>query len=271
MLTTLVRPMFCLLTSSSISLFYSREATISLYVRRVLCVKMDTLLLPVVPSPNPFLSLAPELKQAIFSALPNASTLRSLVLTCSSFYRTFLDAETLIIKSILHTQIGSYLICDAIIVFESRTLEPYDNLTAIELLSSYAKKDLSRLSQTWKLRDALTIGGLHDDIEFFSRNFASSTLSINPVTGLDEPSPALLSSSESNRIKRTFYRYELFGNIFRQLDAIENVLVAPESPQGMFFSICAPWENEQLACVRDYLHDCLSLRMSSQNLWPEYL
>lgn len=214
--------------------------------------------------PNPFLALPPEVKQAIFSALPDVRTLRSLLLTCSLLYRTFLDSESLIIESILHTQIGPNLMYDAIIVFQSTTLEPYSNDAAIELLKLYATQDLTCLTQIWKLRDALAIDGLFDNIEFFSRGFASSALSSNPVTGLDETSPSPLSMLESNRIKRTFYRYELFCNIFRERERIQRFQADPGKPQAMFFSICAPWENEQLACVRDYLFKCLSLRMCSQ-------
>ncbi|KAF6231404.1 hypothetical protein HO173_010364 [Letharia columbiana] len=223
---------------------------------------MDAQLLlpPVSPvPPNPFLSLTIELKQIIFSALPDTRSLISLILTCSSFYHTFLDAESLIIKSILRSQVGLDLIFDATIVFKSTTLKAYSNDAAIELLKSYTKQDFACLSQIWKLRDALAVGGLHDNIEFFSRDFASLALSIDPVTGLDEASPSPLSLLESTRIKRTFYRYELFCNIFRKREDIQLGKAASESPQSIFFSICAPWENEQLACVRDYLFKRLSL------------
>lgn len=230
------------------------------------------LLLPPVPPvpPNPFLSLTLELKHIIFSALPDTRSLISLILTCSSFYHTFLDAESLIIKSILRSQVGLDLIFDATIVFKSTTLKAYSNDAAIELLKSYTKQDFACLSQIWKLRDALAVGGLHDNIEFFSRDFASLALSIDPVTGLDEASPSPLSLLESTRIKRTFYRYELFCNIFRKREDIQFGKAASESPQSIFFSICAPWENEQLACVRDYLFKRLSLRMCSQKLRPSY-
>ena len=223
---------------------------------------------PFVPSPNPFLSLPSELIQTIFSALPNASALRPLVLTCSSFYRTFLAAEPLIIESILQAQIGSDLMYDAIIVSKSTKLEPYSKYAAIQILKLYAKQHLKFPPQAWKLRDALAIGGLHDDIEFFSRDFATSALSANPVTGLDEVSSSPLSLLELNRIKRTFYRYELFCNIFRQRGSIQTKQADPQKPQSMFFSICAPWENEQLACVRDYLFDRLSSCRYSQKLRP---
>ncbi|CAF9935096.1 hypothetical protein IMSHALPRED_010105 [Imshaugia aleurites] len=226
--------------------------------------------MPVVPPPNPFLSLPPELKQSIFSALPNAGALRSLVLACSSFYRTFLDAESLIIRSVLYTQIGSDLLNDAVIVFQSRALDQHDEEAAIELLKSYTRRDTRCMSQIWRLRDALAIGDLHGDIEFFCRGFAASALSIHPVTGVEETSPSPLSLLESNRIKRTLYRYELFCNIFRKLGMLQDIQATPETPQSIFFSSCAPWENEQLACVRAYILERFSLRACSENLYPLY-
>ena len=230
----------------------------------------DQPLLPPAPSPSPFLSLPPELKQIIFSALPNASSLRSLVLTCSSFYRTFLDAETLIINSVLLTHIGSDLIFDAIVVSKSTTLEPCGSDAATELLELYAKQACTCLSPIQKLRDALVISSLHETIEIFSKEFASLALSTNPVTGLEDASPYPLSLLESNRVKRTFYRYELFCNMFRERGGIENAQTERKNPRNVsvFFSMCAPWENEQLACVRDYLSERLSLRMCYQNFCP---
>lgn len=51
---------------------------------------------------------------------------------------------------------------------------------------------------------------------------------------------------------------------------MQGVQANPEKPQSTFFSMCAPWEYEQLACVRDYLLDCWSLRMCSLPLWLLY-
>lgn len=132
-----------------------------------------------------------------------------------------------------------------------------------ELLKSYAKRDLKSLSQNWNVRDAVAVSGLHDTVELFSSGFASLALCANPVTGLDEASPLSLSLSESNRIKRAFYRFELFYNIFRKLGISRRARATRGHPQSLFFSACAPWENEQLTCVRDYRADRVSLRMCS--------
>ena len=216
-----------------------------------------------VPSTSPFVSLAPELKQATFSALPDISTLSSLVSTCSTFYHTFRDAEPLIIKSILHNQIGSHLLFDALIVLESRTLVSYNEETVAQLLDSYAERALTITSnyQKLRLRHVVAISSLYDAIDCLSEDFAYSALATNIVTGLDEPSPTPLSALESNRIKRTFYRYELYYNVFREREGPGLKWSANKTLQDLFFEMCEPWENEQLRCVREYLLERLRIRM----------
>ena len=224
-----------------------------------------------VPSTSPFLSLAPELKQAIFSALPDISTLSSLVSTCSTFYHTFRDAEPLIIKSILHNQIGSHLLFDALIVLESRTLVSYNEETVAQLLDSYAERALTITSnyQKLRLRHAVAISSLYDAIDCLSEDFACMALATNIVTGLDEPSPTPLSALESNRIKRAFYRYELYNSLFRELEELGLEWSASKKLQDSFFEMCEPWENEQLRCVRDYLFERLLIRMCPWKLYDQ--
>ena len=225
-----------------------------------------------IPSPSPFLSLTTELKQAIFSKLPNIDTLISTVLTCSNFYLTFLDAESLIIRSILHNQIGPELLYDAMLVWRSSSLTSFNDNEVMQFLILYKERDLSTtdLFQALKLRDAVTVGGLYDDIVFLSKDFASLALHINIITGLAEPSPLPLSLLESNRIQRVFYRYELFYNIFRDRDETSSDQITSKRLQEIFFAESRGWENEQLRCVREYLVGRLSIRMCSQMLWSRF-
>lgn len=214
------------------------------------------------PSPNPFLSLATELKQAIFSELANTSSLKSLTLTCSSYFHAFLNAKSLIISSVLRNHIGSDLIYDAIVVWKSRMITAYDDGAANEFLDSYVKRDLPMtcMMQKLRLRDAEDIGDLYDQIEDFSSSFVSSALGKSIVTGLDNPSPSSLSLLESTRIKRTFYRFELLCSIFGQrYRSSSGVHFEGEELLTNFFSVCRPWENEQLTCIREHLYDRLSL------------
>ena len=220
-------------------------------------------LLSSTSSPSPFVSIPLELKQIIFSAFPDVNTLKCVISTCSSFYHAFRHAESLVITSIIHNQIGSALIYDAFIVSKSTLIPPKDHDAAIDLLKLYAKRDLESLTPKWNLSDALAIDRLHDDIEYFTNDFTSVALSTNPVTRCDEESPSALSVLESRRIKQAFYRFELVCNLCSNFEYEPYSQPSTATPLGKFVSLCTPWQIEQLACVRDYLFDRLSLRMYS--------
>ena len=229
--------------------------------------------LPLLPPSSvlpqsPFLTLAPELKQAIFSELPQPSNLKAVVLTCPNFYHTFLGAKSLILKSVLCNEIGPDLLHDAIFAWQAQSLKPFNVFTeqmAIKLLEDFVDHNFATTSllQTWKIRDAVALSNLHDDVKTLCKDFASWALHTNMVTGQDDSSASPLSLLESNRIQRAFYRHELFCNIYQKLK------VTPDS-HGMSWrlillmtSIWAPWEYEQVECVQEYLFQCLSLRMCS--------
>ena len=212
-----------------------------------------------VPSPSPFSSLSTELIQSIFSASPDASTLKSFALTCSTFYHAFLNAEPLIVRSVLHNQIGPDLLYDAMIVYISTTLDP--SMEGADFLRSHPKRKITCPSPKWDLGVALAIGHLHDIVEDFTAGFATLALCSNPLTGLDEPSPSPPSLLESCRIKRSFYRFELYCNIFWNFKSISRSKY--RSLQSAFFSIMEAWEHEQVKCIHDYLLHRLSVRKCS--------
>ena len=232
--------------------------------------------LPLLPPSSvlpqsPFLTLAPELKQAIFSKLPQPSSLKAVVLTCSDFYHTFLGAKSLILKSVLCNEIGPDLLHDAIFAWQSRWLPPFLSFTegtAPKLMKLYAIQNPASTSflQIWKVRDAVALSSLHDDVKVLSKDFASLVLRTNIVTGQADPSPSPLSLLESNRIQRAFYRYERFCNLFRLSE--DNPTVGVMGP-GLALCVSSIWkslENEQVTCVRDHLLERLMLRMCSWRL-----
>lgn len=78
--------------------------------------------------------------------------------------------------------------------------------------------------------------------------------------GWPETDPVSISRSEIVRIERSLYRLELFHNRWprgeRKIDG-----VWPGGPIYFGYYLMtrfAPWENEQLACIHDYLIEALS-------------
>lgn len=98
---------------------------------------------------------------------------------------------------------------------------------------------------------------VHSCVEFFAAEFASFALSKNPVPRDSNAAP---SCTETLRIKRNLYRFELYCNLFRKpsydrmLRDDRDCLVQP-SPFGtqeqreIFLKMFSPWKSEQLGCI----------------------
>lgn len=61
----------------------------------------------------------------------------------------------------------------------------------------------------------------------------------------------MLSSTERQRVHRAFYRVELFFHVFRYIQPGMDHF--PTEDSVLFARRHYPWENEQLACVHDFL------------------
>ena len=233
-------------------------------------------------SSNPFDTLPPELKQEIISLLPNVSSVKSAMMTCASLYHAFHDAEPLILTRVLQKQIHPDIAFEALLSYKTWLLdqtfkaldEPWDTDAVRDVLRSYNGNRSPSLRSEWVLRNALFLSNLHEQVEFFSQRFASSALSID-LTGAPFSSyEAQPSAGEIHRIQRTFYRFEIYCNLFRLHErkgryGPRNLLrpsqrICPREQQRILFEQFPPWENEQLACIRDYLINQVSVRMLDQ-------
>ncbi len=99
----------------------------------------------------------------------------------------------------------------------------------------------------------------HDAIRTFATNFATSAL--GRMCPSVTTSSLALSYTEHFRFCRAFYRVELFYTLFGDgafEDSDFEVITRPS-----FFSRLAPWENEQLASVYEYLDTTFAQSQSS--------
>lgn len=197
-----------------------------------------------------FTSLPPEIKQAIFCSLPDVASLKSLVLSHSSFYHVYLDAESLILGEILRRQIGSDMITLATVLSKSYNLRPWSKAGVLEFLSRLLEHEAPI---SWTLPQALFISQLHGHVEFFVAGFAAAKLA--------DKTQKDLSRNEKFRITRSLYLFELYCNLFRARKSAKADRFSAEEQRGLFFTRFAPWENEQLGCIHDYLFEQFSIGM----------
>ena len=204
---------------------------------------------------NTLSGLSAEINQAIFSMLPDLTSLRALMLTCSSLYHCFLDAESLILAKVIENEIPRSLLSDAFATLKSSEMTPWNQQTADNFRNLFTTFENPPLPPKWSLRTATALSDMHGHVEFFANRFVSTTFSQNPVTGHPQPEYIKASPKELVRIKRAFYRFEFYCNLLafqRKCDGgCSNVFATN-------FSKYAPWENEQLACIREHLVEAVS-------------
>ena len=201
-----------------------------------------------------------ELKHCILSALPDVSTLRAALLSHSSIYHAFKVAENVITTDVLHNQIPANLLPDARIVLDSSGLNPWSRDKVTTLLTNYTRRRGETYTK-WTLSDAVRVSKLYEHVSFFSKDLAHEALSRWRKNHLYNPLTDPLSSTEICRLYRSFYRFELYCNLFRQY-AYEDERYTRGEQKAIFFDLHSPWENEQLACVHDYLFRRMSIRKS---------
>ena len=208
-------------------------------------------------------SLAPELKHIIFVYLPDVPSAKALALTSSSFYQTFLDAQALILTQVLQKQMDTEILRDCFTALRVSQIQVWSKKAVLEIINEYFGGSIAHTLHTWKLSEAVAVSKVHDYVEFFATEFASSALFKNPTARGANAAP---SSSEMRRIKLTLHRFELYCNLFRypghdrmvrnKLDRNRFIRPYPfsaQEQQKFFFESFSPWENEQLGCIHDFL------------------
>ena len=204
-----------------------------------------------------------EIKQLIFSFLPDIPSLAALISTCSSLYYSFLDRESYILAQILPSQIPSSLIASALATFKSSATIPGTKESTDSLATLYTSSETPASLPRLTLRSALAFSRMHDHVQFFANSFTSSALSHHPVTGAPVTDGMPVSSSELDRIQATLYRFEYFCNLF----AFRRKCSGSGTEISAFnLRKFEPWENEQLACICDYLVQAVSERTFSSCL-----
>lgn len=178
-----------------------------------------------------------ELIQAVLTELPDVSSLLTAALTGPCLYRAFIAAEAQITREVLLRQIHSNLLHDALAEISSRR-ETWTTQEAEDFLAQYFTRyeQPFHFSLQWKLSQALPSGRLHSLICFFVNNLTSSILDGCPVSKEVESVPPSqpLSQTENNRITRNFYRFQIYRNLFHDME--KTPIFADHSQRDAYFS-----------------------------------
>lgn len=189
-----------------------------------------------------------ELVRQTLAAVADLQALRSAVVSCPFFYRAFVGAENSIVEQVLRNHISEELLPELLVAHRSSSLLPssVDSSQGRRILHDLVQQILlGRRTSDVKISflEALRLGDLYTNVDFFARKFAAETLGTGPLS--HDPFPA--THAELTRIRRALCCFELFRNYFSKLWTNRSRMYE------VFLDRIAPWEIEQLACIHDFL------------------
>jgi hypothetical protein len=225
-------------------------------------------------SPKTIEALPEEIKITILKTLADPTTLNSLVSTSHSFYRSYITNRESTFRAILGISLD--LLPETIYLQEARKLKRGPNWSA-DLRNLLAGYRTSRILieplhidnlRCAKQEDVLKIAEVHSVVEAFTEEFCKKIL-----TTTDETEYPALTKTETRRIHRAIYRFEIFGELFHYIDPrldpdwCTGDDFSAESFAELFLSYFEPWEVEEIACIRDFIFEFY--RRSIEECMPE--
>ncbi|KAJ5658405.1 uncharacterized protein N7484_002054 [Penicillium longicatenatum] len=200
-----------------------------------------------------------ELRSYILRQLPMIEDVLSAIQSSRSLYEALQEDNT-IVAYVLHKQIDSKLLPYAAAFLELDRaprikLHHKDVSLILERCfsgtTSQASEQLARIA----LREALHVTDLHKAIQKFTTKYSAQALSHLQDEKPLKSSMRSFSHSEIYRIERSFYTYEVYCSLFGQ----SRSRLSLNDQLDVFFKQFTPWENEQLACVLEFLLEELKL------------
>ena len=207
--------------------------------------------------PVSWTSLPLEILQAILSFSCDSITLRDAVLSTPFFYRAYSAAPKLVLRNVVRNELSEGVIPDAVAVVQASCIPPQDD-TLKQAFLERLRRGPPWTPEPLSLIESVKFSSINRSVRYFADDF-SSTLVANPITGILDENPAPLTRTERDRIERAFFRYQLYCTLFPDQESRPD----PSPQRRLFLDKFAAWENEQLACIYDYLWRKLTIRKNS--------
>lgn len=216
-----------------------------------------------------------EIQSAILFSIPDIASLRNVTHASPQYHSAYLSQRLEVLQRILFNSIHPDVLYDAFsAISSSKTLTGNieDRVRRVKIfLSEYEDS-----RETWTSREhfdleiATRLAQLQIRVHHATEDFCQTAFSSHPLTGNQADDCRELSSNETRRLYRAFYRFEIFCNLFRDrrespIDgepsdasrASKNGISELDSTakSSRFLGLFNPWEVEELACVRDYFRN----------------
>ncbi|KAJ5097279.1 hypothetical protein N7456_008000 [Penicillium angulare] len=209
-------------------------------------------------------TLPTELLQEILFWVDDLESLESAALTGISLYLAFMGKETQYVGPALEKLIDPGLRHEVIFTHKSQDFSgKYRDASyqeANEFITEYFMCKGQPLRFNFTLSEAKSVLETHQLVEYFTQFFSETVLVSLPSEEYDgvnirkpiAPLARPLSNSERLRINRSFYRFQIYCGIFEEWGDLENYLGYQQVND--YFKYFAPWENEQLSVIYDFLY-----------------
>ena len=213
-----------------------------------------------------------EIQSAILFAIPDIASLRNLTHASPQYHSAYLSQRLEILERILFNSIHPDVLYDAFCAISSSntlTGNIEDRVRRVNIfLSEYRdSRDTWTSPEHFDLEIASRLAQLQIRVQHATKDFCQRAFLSCPCTDNQADDCRQLSTNETRRLYRAFYRFEIFCNLFRDrrespIDgepsdasrASKNGISELDSTQksSRFLDLFNPWEVEELACVRDY-------------------
>ncbi|KAM5437073.1 hypothetical protein MferCBS31731_005489 [Microsporum ferrugineum] len=177
----------------------------------------------IAKEPLTLISLLAEIQEAILCQLDCFRILKSAAASCRSFRDLVLYHPGRIVKQILRTSIPDDVIPEAFALYYSSKL-PITNAKIVKDFIDDYFESLKKIPRpNLSLSEAVALEDYNRLVNNFARDFARTALSKHPITRVEEKCLCL------------------------------QLTIPLKDHSKLFFDRFAPWENEQVACIQDFL------------------
>ena len=207
-------------------------------------------------------SLPTEVKIQLFTCLSDLSAIKNLSQTSIAFNKAFMSSKDCIVREVVKSLLDPELLQEVTAVAKSLHMKPWSRDAISRILDDCFPSRPTLAAINWDFSTSVTIFKLQSVVRSLSTDFASVALSKECLTNRNGNSGPPPTKSELRRFERNFWKFELYCTFFRSREPYGTFptedRVEPEEQITIFFDRFAPFENEQLGCIHDFLWDQIS-------------
>ncbi len=202
--------------------------------------------------------------------LPDFSALHELSLTSKAFHELRSQHDPAIAPFVLQNELGPTLFEEAYWVFQAVQADLFRadySQKVNSFINEWVDYEPNSIQpQMVPLKTIVGMSTLHRKVEYLVKDFCAWAMEDSTPLGCSQSSHIPLSVNESLRIARAFYRFELFCVLYRNRylqgevdNTVRQQYKSTRAKAFWLFNNWNAWENEEIACVRDYIYARLAV------------